>query len=213
LLSDARSGIATDPQELNRIDCLISPLSRQGQSIHHICANHADEIMLDEKSIYNYINRGILSVRNIDLPRKVRFHLRKEKKTVKIDKSCRKSRTISDFQAFMEHHQDTLVVQMDSVEGTRGGKVLLTIHFGQTQFMLAFLRDSNTAASVRKRRFVKSSATLRVKTTELMISKLILPFVIVLDICSGDHVASKACSISATNSGEHLPLGLDALRR
>ena len=43
---------------------------------------------------------------------------------------------------------DCPVVELDSVEGTKGGKVLLTIHFVHCEFMLAFLRDRNTAASV-----------------------------------------------------------------
>jgi IS30 family transposase len=34
------------------------------------------------------------------------------------------------------------------VEGAKGGKVLLTIHFREPQFMLAFLRDANTSRSV-----------------------------------------------------------------
>jgi len=38
--------------------------------------------------------------------------------------------------------------QMDTVEGAKGGKVLLTIHFTNFQFMLAFLRDANTSQSV-----------------------------------------------------------------
>lgn len=37
---------------------------------------------------------------------------------------------------------------MDSVVGRKGGKVLLTLHFVNAEFMLAFLRDANTAASV-----------------------------------------------------------------
>jgi IS30 family transposase len=37
---------------------------------------------------------------------------------------------------------------MDTVEGVKGGSVLLTIHFTDSRFMLAFLRASNTAASV-----------------------------------------------------------------
>ena len=37
---------------------------------------------------------------------------------------------------------------MDSVIGTVGGKVLLTIHFPETSFMMAFLRDANTSQSV-----------------------------------------------------------------
>ena len=39
-------------------------------------------------------------------------------------------------------------VEMDSVIGRIGGKVLLTLIFPKTEFMLAFLRDNNTAASV-----------------------------------------------------------------
>jgi len=37
---------------------------------------------------------------------------------------------------------------MDSVEGHKGGKVLLTLHFVKPEFMLAFLCNRNTAASV-----------------------------------------------------------------
>lgn len=37
---------------------------------------------------------------------------------------------------------------MDSVEGVKGGKVLLTIHFKEPQFMLAFIREANTSQSV-----------------------------------------------------------------
>ena len=48
----------------------------------------------------------------------------------------------------MEEYPDTPVVQMDSVEGIKGGKVLLTIHFVNCEFMLAFLREHNDADSV-----------------------------------------------------------------
>lgn len=37
---------------------------------------------------------------------------------------------------------------MDTVEGIKGGKVLLTIYFTSCQFMLAFIRDANTSQSV-----------------------------------------------------------------
>ena len=54
----------------------------------------------------------------------------------------------SDFLSFLEGWPDCPIVQMDSVEGRKGGKVLLTLHFVKCEFMLAFLRDRNTAASV-----------------------------------------------------------------
>jgi IS30 family transposase len=37
---------------------------------------------------------------------------------------------------------------MDSVIGKKGGKVLLTLHFITSNFMLAFIRDANTSQSV-----------------------------------------------------------------
>ena len=105
--------------------------------------------MYSEKTIYNYVDAGILSARNLDLPRKVRYRPRKTRHdSFKVDKSCRIGRTYHDFLAFLEENPDCPIVQIDSVEGIKGSKVLLTIHFVHTQFMLAFLRDHNTAASV-----------------------------------------------------------------
>ncbi len=62
--SDSRTGVDLTPEELQRLDDIISPLIRQGQSIHQICVNNADDIMCDERSIYNYVDAGILSVAN-----------------------------------------------------------------------------------------------------------------------------------------------------
>ena len=80
--SDSRSGTDLTEEELKCLDDIITPLIRQGQSIHQICVNNADAIMCDERSIYNYVDAGVLSVGNIDLPRKVRYRKRKKKKIV-----------------------------------------------------------------------------------------------------------------------------------
>jgi IS30 family transposase len=104
--------------------------------------------MLSEKTIYNYVDYNIFSARNIDLPRKVRYRPRKKHIYFKVDKACRVGRTYDDYIEFMKENTDIPVVQMDSVEGTRGGKVLLTLHFVESELMLAFLRDSNDSKSV-----------------------------------------------------------------
>ena len=104
--------------------------------------------MCSEKTIYNYIDDCLLEVRNIDLPRKVRFRTRHKKPEFKVDKGCRIGRSYKEFEAFMEKNPDTAVVQMDSVIGTIGGKCLLAIHFVESSLMLVFLRDANTAQSV-----------------------------------------------------------------
>ena len=146
--SESRRGFAISSEELKRIDSIISPLIKQGQSIHQICVNNVDLIMLDEKTIYNYIDAGLLSVCNGDLPRKVRYRIRKKKKPVRVDKKCHVGRTYEDFQEYMAANPDVSVVEMDSVEGRKGGKVFLTIFFQNCNLMLAFIRDANTARSV-----------------------------------------------------------------
>ena len=148
VISESRRGLSTNEEEIKRLNQVISPLVKQGHSIHEIYVTHQDELMCSEKTIYNYIDDCLLEVRNIDLPRKVRFRARRKKPEFKIDKGCRVGRSYKDFEIFMEKNPDTAVVQMDSVIGSTGGKCLLTIHFVESSLMLAFLRDANTSQSV-----------------------------------------------------------------
>lgn len=147
-ISQARSGILSSETELFRLNALISPLIKNGQSIHQIYVSHVDKIMCSEKTIYNYIDACLFDVRNIDLPRKVKYRPRYKKPEFKVDKGCRIGRNYNDFQGFMKKNPDLSIVQMDSVIGSKGGKVLLTIHFVETSLMLAYLRDANTSQSV-----------------------------------------------------------------
>ena len=149
LLIDSRVGIENSPEEVRVIDEIITPLINQGQSIHHIHENNKDTIMVSEKTLYKYIEDGALSINNIDLPRKVRYRERKRTQMgYKVDKACLEGRRYSDYLKFLKEHKDISIVQMDTVEGRRGGKVLLTIHFVDTSFMLMLLRDANNSKSV-----------------------------------------------------------------
>lgn len=149
-LVDARSGIIINQDEIDYLNDLLVPLiCEQNQSIHQVCVNNKNKIMFSEKTIYKLIDLGILKVKNIDLPRKVRYRQRrKNTKIYKIDKDCLVGRTYEDFIQFMKDNPDTPIVEMDSVIGRVGGKVLLTIHFVHTSFMLAFIREHNDAQSV-----------------------------------------------------------------
>ncbi len=147
-ISQSRSGLCVSEDEIARLNKVISPLVQNGQSVNQVYINHRDELMCSEKTIYNYIDACLFDVRNIDLPRKVKFRERYKKPEFKVDKGCRIGRNYEDFEAYMNKHPDTSIVQMDSVIGSRGGKCLLTIHFVECSFMLAFLRDANTSKSV-----------------------------------------------------------------
>ena len=149
-LKEARSGVVIDQSEIQHLNNILVPLvKQQGQSIHHAIINNKNKIMCSESKIYKLIDLGLLEVRNIDLPRKVRFRNRSKNVTIyKIDKNCLVGRTYEDFLDYMKENPDTPIVEMDSVEGKKGGKVLLTLHFINCSFMLAFIREHNDAQSV-----------------------------------------------------------------
>lgn len=147
-ISDCRSGILSNELELERLNTIITPLVRNGQSIHQIYESNRDVLMCSEKTLYNYIDACLFDVRNIDLPRKVKYRPRYKKPEFKVDRACRNGRTYKDFENYMSAHPDAHVVQMDTVMGNQGGKVLLTIHFVDTSLMLAFIREANTSRSV-----------------------------------------------------------------
>jgi IS30 family transposase len=149
LRHDARAGFDLSESEASRLDSIVSPLIKQGQSLHHICANNAGKLMLSERTLYNYIDAGIFTARNIDLRRKVRFKRRKSRPAPKADPRCAVGRTYADYLAFMEANPDIPVVEMDTVHGSnKEGKALLTLHFVSSNFMLAILIDSLRACDV-----------------------------------------------------------------
>ena len=147
-ISESRSGLCVSEQEISRLNSIVSPLVNQGQSIHQIYIDHENELMCSEKTLYNYIDACLFDVRNIDLPRKVKFRQRYKKPEFKVDKGCRIGRNYQDYLKFKMVNPDLAEVQMDTVIGTKGGKCLLTIHFVESSLMLAFLRDANTSQSV-----------------------------------------------------------------
>ena len=148
VISESRSGLCVSEEEIARLNAIITPLVNNGQSVHQIYVEHDNELMCSEKTIYNYIDACLFDVRNIDLPRKVKFRERYKKPEFKVDKGCRIGRNYQEYLKFKEKNPDLAEVQMDSVMGVKGGKCLLTIHFVESSLMLAFIRDANTSQSV-----------------------------------------------------------------
>lgn len=146
----AHSGIHKSPKELKEMGELIRPLILKGQSLNHICSTHAEALGVSERTLYTYIDNNVFDVRNIDLPQKVVYRKRKERKVLtKFEYKYRQGRNIEDFNNFMEANPDLPVVEMDTVKGRRGkNKVLLTMIFRNTNFMLIFLMPNGTQKSV-----------------------------------------------------------------
>ena len=149
--SESRGGIRLTPEELQTLDEILSPLVRQGQPLSHICNTHREKIKVCERSIYNYIEAGKLTICNLDLRRKVKYRKRRKKQEeIKCNKfSYRQGRSYADFQNYIEEHPDTEVVEMDTVRGLRSREqVLLTIMFNGNSVMLMILMEDESMERV-----------------------------------------------------------------
>ena len=148
VLSESRAGINATEEEIKALDDIVSPLIKKGQSVYMILQNHP-EITQCEKTIYNYIDSGVLSIGNLDLPKKVAYKPRKTHEAA-IDKTgIYEGRTYKDLNSYLKEFPDTKITEMDTVVGPEGStKVLLTLHFCAPDFMMAFLLDSKEAIGV-----------------------------------------------------------------
>lgn len=151
LLVASREGLNITSDELKKMDEIISPLILKGQSISHIFTHHKDELKLSERTIYYYFDKNAFTARNIDLPRKVKYKPRKKSTLPVLKESVhRAGRTFSDFVNFIEENPDLPVVEMDTVHGTRSGRVLLTFMFRNCSLMLAFIMESCNQTAVKE---------------------------------------------------------------
>ena len=149
-LVDSREGLNITEHDLETLDSVVSPLIRQGQSPYVILQNHP-ELEVSEKTIYNYIESGALSVDNLNLPKKVKYKPRRTKPKEVKDTGVYQGRTYADFCSFMEKYPETNVVEMDTVHGREGSnKVLLTFYFRNSHLLLAYLINDLKASSVKK---------------------------------------------------------------
>lgn len=148
LLHECRKGIDVSKAEIRQYNELIRHGGYNGQSLHHIMSAHKDVFQKCPKSIYNYFNQGVFSLPRGEMPRMCMRKPRKvEKIKHKVDPKCRSGRTLADYEKYCLGHPNLPTVQMDSVIGSVGGKVLLTLQF-ECGMMLAWLRDTNNSQSV-----------------------------------------------------------------
>lgn len=152
-LRESRYGINQTKEEIYDLDKLITPLIKEKhQSISHIYANHPDEIKFSKATMYNYVDLGVFSFKNIDLQRKVKYKKRKEnqKQRIRRETAIRKGRTYEDFKEYIGKHPECSIIEMDTVEGVKGGKVFLTLLFRQSKFMLIYLLERKTMECVEE---------------------------------------------------------------
>ena len=144
LLSESRTGIPLNKESFYETEKIISDAVRNGQHIYH--AIKANQLPVSTGTVYRHIKKGYYSISPIDLPRMVKFKPRHKKSLAYVPYAVKQDRKYEDYLAFMEVNPDTPVVQFDTVIGNIGGKVIMTIHFTDQDFMTGILLDNNTAA-------------------------------------------------------------------
>ena len=144
VLVESREGIPLTKQEFYDNEKTISDAVKAGQHIYH--AIQANNLTVSKSTVYRHINKGYYEISPIDLPRAVKFKPRKQKAAQYVPKGIKINRSYEDFLAFIEENPDCCYVEMDTVIGRIGGKVILTFQFVNPDFMFGLLLDDKSAA-------------------------------------------------------------------
>lgn len=147
-LKESRTGIMLNDSELESLNTIVSDGLAKGQSLNHIiCSN---DLVVSEKTLYNYLHKGLFDANKLQTHRMMRLRPRKRNITrnSKIMKKAKEGRQYEDYQKYIAQHPEETLTQWDTVEGKKGGKVLLSIIIVKIQFHFYFLLPDKTAKSV-----------------------------------------------------------------
>ena len=147
-LVEAREGTPLNSKTFWDMDKVISDGVKKGQHIYHILKTH--NLDVSSSTVYRHIRKGYLSIAPIDLARAVKFKERRKSKLPSIPKEAKKGRSYEDFQNYLALNQLDSWLEMDTVMGRMGGKVLLTFNLSFCNFIFARLLDNKTALEVTK---------------------------------------------------------------
>ena len=147
-LVEAREGTPLNSQTLWDMDKVISDGVKKGQHIYHILKTH--NLNVSSSTVYRHIRKGYLSIAPIDLARAVKFKERRKSKLPSIPKEAKEGRSYEDFQNYLALNQLDSWLEMDTVMGIMGGKVLLTFNLSFCNFIFARLLENKTALEVTK---------------------------------------------------------------
>ena len=148
ILVEAREGTPLNSKTFWEMDKVISDGVKKGQHIYHILKTH--NLDVSSSTVYRHIRKGYLSIAPIDLTRAVKFKERRKSKLPSIPKEAKKGRSYEDFQNYLTLNQLDSWLEMDTVMGRTGGKVLLTFNLSFCNFIFARLLDNKTALEVTK---------------------------------------------------------------
>ena len=147
-LVEAREGTPLNSKTFWDMDKVISEGVKKGQHIYHILKTH--NLDVSSSTVYRHIRKGYLSIAPIDLARAVKFKERRKSRLPSIPKEAKKGRSYEDFQNYLILNQLDSWLEMDTVMGRMGGKILLTFNLSFCNFIFARLLGNKTALEVTK---------------------------------------------------------------
>jgi len=144
LLSEAREGIPLGKEDFYEMDAVLSDGIKKGQHLYHIIKSN--NLGISQATAYRHLHRGYLSVSKLDFPRVVKFKSRNQSRGDYIPKTAKVGRTYNDFLDYVDEHGISSWVEMDTVIGRIGGKVIMTFDFTFCNFMFGLLLNDKSAA-------------------------------------------------------------------
>ena len=149
LRTECRSGIPLGKEEFYEVDRIISDGIKKGQHLYHILQTH--QLGVSKSTVYRHLQKGYLSVSAIDFPRVVKFKARKTRPAAYVPKALKLGRTYDDFLAHVDVNEISSWVEMDTLVGRIGGKVILTMDFTFCNFMFGILLDNKSSHEVAEK--------------------------------------------------------------
>lgn len=143
LLVEARTGVALNKEEFYRTEKIISSSVNKGQHIYHAIVSN--KLSVSTATVYRHIKKKYYSIGVLDLPRAVKFKPRNTNRSERIPKAVKAGRTYDDYLNYTKLNDTVPVVELDTVIGRIGGKVIMTVHFVSCDFMFGLLLDNKSA--------------------------------------------------------------------
>lgn len=147
-LVGSRNGFDLTAGELAKIDGIVTPLVKNGQSVYHIVQTNKAALSVSESTVRRLIGASELTVRNIDLPEAVKRKPRRKPQSHPAPPASKEGHLYADYLALIEQ-EDIPTVQMDCVEGVQEDVgAILTLHFTAFHMQLYFILPQHASSCV-----------------------------------------------------------------
>ncbi len=153
LIKSSRQGINLNYDEIYKINEIIYPLIKKGQTINHLYINHPDILDFSKSSFYKYVNNGVFEFGPLDFPRIVKYKKRKNNpnRRTRKEREILINRKYNDFLDYTSRNPYLNIVEMDTVEGLQTEEdCFLTLFWRKSNFMLIFKLESQTTEEVTR---------------------------------------------------------------